>query len=197
MSSILVELTANIVSSHAATVEMSSDELLQEIQKVYAALKNLDSDVATGEEAVVKEATPVISPKKSIQKDQIICMICGKGGFKTLSRHLKQAHDMKASAYRKQFGIASGTPLAAKNYSEARRQSAINNNLGEKLAKGRATRMANLAAKKAVPEKAPKAVPAKTQKPVAAKTPKAAPAKVQKPVAAKAPKTATPRTKKK
>ena len=33
MSSILVELTANIVSSHAASVEMSSDELLQEIQK--------------------------------------------------------------------------------------------------------------------------------------------------------------------
>ncbi|MCE1226899.1 MAG: MucR family transcriptional regulator [Geobacteraceae bacterium] len=189
MSSILVELTANIVSSHAATVEMSSDELLQEIQKVYATLKNLDSDGATEEETVAKEAAPAISPKKSIQKDQIICLICGKGGFKTLSRHLKQAHDMKASAYRKQFGIPSGTPLAAKNYSEARRQSAINNNLGEKLAKGRATRMANLAAKKATPEKAPKAT--------AAKTAKAAPAKAPKAAAAKAPKTAAPRAKKK
>jgi len=189
MSSILVELTANIVSSHAATVEMSSDELLQEIQKVYAALKNLDSDGATEEETVAKEAVPAISPKKSIQKDQIVCLICGKGGFKTLSRHLKQAHDMKASAYRKQFGIASGTPLAAKSYSEARRQSAINNNLGEKLAKGRETRMANLAAKKAAPEKAPKAT--------AAKTAKAAPAKAPKAAAAKAPKAAAPRAKKK
>ena len=183
MSSILVELTANIVSSHAATVEMSSDELLQEIQKVYAALKNLDADGAIEEEAVTKEAAPAISPKKSIQKDQIICLICGKGGFKTLSRHLKQAHGMKASEYRKQFGIASGTPLAAKNYSEARRQSAITNNLGEKLAKGRATRMANLAAKKATPEKAAKATPAKAAK--------AAPAKAPKAPAAKAPKSAT------
>lgn len=164
MSSILVELTANIVSSHAGTVEMSSDELLQEIQKVYAALKNLDSDITTGEEAVIKETAPAISPKKSIQKDQIICLICGKGGFKTLSRHLKQAHGLKASEYRKQFGIASGTPLAAKNYSEARRQSAIDNNLGEKLAKGRATRMANLEAKKAAPAKAPKAPAAKAPK---------------------------------
>ena len=197
MSSILVELTANIVSSHAATVEMSSDELLQEIQKVYAALKNLDSDVATAEDAVAKEAAPAISPKKSIQKDQIICLICGKGGFKTLSRHLKQAHGMKASEYRKQFGIASGTPLAAKNYSEARRQSAINNNLGEKLAKGRATRMANLAAKKAAPEKAPKATPAKTAKAAPAKTPKTAAAKAPKAASTKAPKTAAPRAKKK
>ncbi|ACD96028.1 MucR family transcriptional regulator [Trichlorobacter lovleyi] len=168
MSSILVELTANIVSSHAATVEMSSDELLQEIQKVYAALKNLDSDNVIEEGTVAKEAAPAISPKKSIQKDQIICLICGKGGFKTLSRHLKQAHGLKASEYRKQFGIASGTPLAAKNYSEARRQSAINNNLGEKLAKGRATRMANLAAKKATLEKPKKSVPAKAPKSAAA-----------------------------
>ncbi|MDK9719002.1 MAG: MucR family transcriptional regulator [Trichlorobacter sp.] len=189
MSSILVELTANIVSSHAATVEMSSDELLQEIQKVYAALKNLDSDVASSEEAVIKEAAPAISPKKSIQKDQIICLICGKGGFKTLSRHLKQAHGIKASEYRKQFGIASGTPLAAKNYSEARRQSAIDNNLGEKLAKGRATRMANLEAKKAVPEKATKVTPSKATKPTAAKAPKTA--------IAKTPKAAVPRAKKK
>lgn len=157
MSSLLVELTANIVSSHAASVELSSDELLQEIQRVYAALKNLESDQTVEEEQTTKESTPAINPKKSIQKDQIICLICGKGGFKTLSRHLKQSHDMKASTYRKQFGIAAGTPLAAKSYSESRRQSAIDNNLGEKLAVGRAKRLATLAAKKAAPTKAKKA----------------------------------------
>lgn len=156
MSSILVELTANIVSSHAASVELTSDELLSEIQRVYSALKKLESDTVTEEEATTKEAAPAINPKKSIQKDQVICLICGKGGFKTLSRHLKQSHDIKASAYRKQFGIAAGTPLAAKNYSEARRQAAIDNNLGEKLAAGRANRLATLAAKKATPAKAPK-----------------------------------------
>lgn len=160
MSSLLVELTANIVSSHATSVELSSDELLQEIQRVYAALKNLESDQTVEEEQTSKENAPAINPKKSIQKDQIICLICGKGGFKTLSRHLKQSHDMKASAYRKQFGIAAGTPLAAKSYSEARRQSALDNNLGEKLAAGRAKRLATLAAKKALPAKVKK-TPAK------------------------------------
>jgi len=155
MSSILVELTANIVSSHAASVEMTSDELLIEIQRVYTALKNLETEVKSENITATKESAQAISPKKSIQKDQIICLICGKGGFKTLSRHLKQSHSIKSSEYRKQFGLPAGTPLAAKNYSEVRRQAALNNNLGEKLAKGRATRMANLTAK-------PKSIPAKT-----------------------------------
>lgn len=170
MSSVLVELTANIVSSHAASVEMTSEELLQEIQKVYTALKTLESGEVLAEETSVKEAAPAVSPKKSIQKDQVICLVCGKGGFKTLSRHLKQAHDMKPAAYRKQFGIPSGTALAAKNYSESRRQAALNNNLGEKLAQGRATRMANLAAKKAG---APKATSKAATKPSKAAAPKA------------------------
>lgn len=173
MSSILVELTANIVSSHAASVEMSSDELLLEIQKVYQALKNLDAEPGSEGTGAAQETPAVVNPKKSIQKDQIVCLICGKGGFKTLSRHLKQAHDMKPAAYRKQFKLPAGTPLAAKNYSEARRQAALNNNLGENLAKGRMARLERLAAakSKAVTTKAPKAT-AKPRKAAAPKAPK-------------------------
>jgi predicted transcriptional regulator len=168
MSSVLVELTANIVSSHAASVEMSSEELLLEIQKVYQALKQLDN--ATLPEGETAKPVPVMSAKKSIQKDQVVCLICNKGGFKTLTRHLKQVHDMKPGAYRKQFGMAAGTPLTAKNYSEARREAAKKINLGANLEKARATRMANLAAKKAVPAKGKKvaaAAPAKAKKVVA------------------------------
>lgn len=165
MSSLLVELTANIVSSHAASVEMTSEELLQEIQKVYAALKNLETDVPVEEASVNKEQTPALNPKKSIQKDQVVCLICGKGGFKTLTRHLRVVHNMKPGAYRKQFNLPAGIALAAKSYSEARRQAALDNNLGEKLALGRAKRMANYEAKKAAP--------VKTGKPATARTPKA------------------------
>lgn len=178
MSSILVELTASIVSSHAASIEMTSEELLQEIQKVYQTLKNLDSEPAQ-EATVATDAPAAMNPKKSIQKDQVICMICGKGGFKTLSRHLKQAHEIKPGAYRKQFGLPAGTPLAAKNYSEARRQAAITNNLSENLAKGRATRLARLSAAKSAPaaKTAPKAAPKTAaakpkRKTAAAKSPK-------------------------
>lgn len=171
MSSVLVELTANIVSSHAASVELTSEELLAEIQKVYQALKQLDNDAVTDVDGA--KPVPAMSPKKSIQKDQVVCLICNKGGFKTLTRHLRQVHDMKPGAYRKQFGLPAGTPLTAKNYSEARRAAAQKINLGANLEKARATRMANLAAKKGAPAKTKKAA-------VTAKPKKAAPSKTKK-----------------
>ena len=43
MPATLVELAANIVSSHASVKEMSTEELLQEIQKVYSALQQLET----------------------------------------------------------------------------------------------------------------------------------------------------------
>lgn len=138
MPSTLTELTASIVSAHAATVEMTQDELLVEIQKVHATLKALEEGaVVSPEQPLEAEAAPVMSAKKSIQKNQIVCLICGKGGLKTLTRHLKQVHGINPAAYRKQFGLPAGTPLAAKSYSEARREAALKNNLGEKLSKGR------------------------------------------------------------
>ena len=64
-------------------------------------------------------------------------MICGKP-MKTLARHLKTSHGMTASEYRKQFDIPRTQPLAARAYSESRRQMAIDRGLGENLAKARA-----------------------------------------------------------
>lgn len=136
----LIELTSEIVTAHASTVELTSDELLVEIQKVYAILKSLEDGGAITVSVPLDEGqttAPVMSAKKSIQKNQVVCLICGKDGFKTLTRHLKQVHGMSASAYRKQFGIPAGTPLVAKAYSESRRESAVKNNLSEKLSKGR------------------------------------------------------------
>jgi len=69
--------------------------------------------------------------------------------MKTLARHLKTAHDLKPGQYRKQFGIPSSQSLAARSYSESRRQLAIDRGLGEGLAKARAARKA--AAPKATP----------------------------------------------
>ena len=153
MSNLLVELTTRIVSSHASTVELTSEELIQEIQKVYTTLKQLDTEPSVPEAVVSSEKeVPAPAPKKSIQKDQIICLICNKGGFKTLARHLKQAHNMKPAEYRKQFGLPAGTVLAAKSYSDARRQAAIKNNLGEKLTAGRIKYQSEKSAKKAAPK---------------------------------------------
>src|SRR5512138_1027632 len=101
MSTTLLELTAEIVASHASTTAMTSDELLVEINKVFSALQQLEGGVVTTETEEVKQ--PAISLKKAFQANQVVCLICGKGGMKTLSRHLSTAHGMKPSEYRKQF----------------------------------------------------------------------------------------------
>ena len=176
MSATLLELTASIVSSHASMSEMTSEELLQEIQKVYSSLQKLEGVGASAIEATETKA-PAISAKKAFQADQVVCMICGKGGMKTLTRHLKQVHALKPGEYRKQFGISRSQPLTARNFSEARRKMAEERGLGDKLAKAREVRAANLAAKKpqpAAPAKAKtKAVAKVAAKPAKAKAKKA------------------------
>lgn len=177
MTATLVELTASIVSSHAAGTEMSADDLIQEINKVYATLKKLEIEGAAPEAAAGAPGAPAMSLKKAFQNDQIACLVCGKTGFKTLTRHLKQAHDLKPGQYRKQFNIPAGQSLTAKNYSEARRKAANENNLAANLEKARAARAAKKTAA-AVATKAPKAPKAKAAaKP--AKTAKAKPPKAK------------------
>jgi len=144
MSATLVKLTAEIVSSHATGTSLSSDDLLLEIEKVFSALKRLETEGAVGEAGEVP-AGPALTFKQAFKKDQVACMICGKTGFKTLTRHLKQTHDMMPGQYRKQFNIPSSQSLTAKNYSEARRQAANENNLAANLVKARAARVAKKA----------------------------------------------------
>jgi predicted transcriptional regulator len=139
MSKIL-EMAADIVSAHASNSAMSKEDLVAELQEIYSALSALEKGQVVATEAPVEEeAAPVISKRKAFGKKQILCMVCGKS-FTTLARHLKTAHDMKPGAYRKQFGIPAGTALAAKDYSESRRQMAIEKDLGAGLAKARAAR---------------------------------------------------------
>jgi predicted transcriptional regulator len=194
----LVEIAAQIVASHASSTPMTSDQLIFEIGKVHNALKNLEA--GQGIEGA-EEAKPALTVKEAFKKGEVVCMVCGKGGFKTLARHLSTAHALKPGEYKKQFGIPSKQALSAKNYSEARRKMAQDRGLADNLAKAREVRMANIEAKKGAAVKPAKAVkaakPAKVAKapkvvaeakaPKAAKVPKVAKvAKVAKPKAVKA-----------
>ena len=134
----ILEMAADIVAAHASTTNMTKEELVAELNDVYNALNNLEKGDINNER-VEAEQGPAVTRKKAFGKDKIYCMICGKG-FKTLSRHLKTSHEMSASEYRKQFDIPRAQSLAAKNYSDKRRQMAIDRGLGEKLAKARAAR---------------------------------------------------------
>jgi predicted transcriptional regulator len=148
----LVEIAAQIVASHASSTPMTSDQLIFEIGKVHNALKKLEAgETVEGVEETVKAS---LSVKEAFKKGEVVCMVCGKGGFKTLARHLSTSHGLKPGEYKKQFGIPSKQSLSAKNYSEARRKMAQDRGLADNLAKAREVRMANIEAKKATPTKA-------------------------------------------
>jgi predicted transcriptional regulator len=145
-SQALLKLTSDIVASHASANELSRDALLAEIEQVFAKLASLGGiegvappvlgDLAAEEESEIVPAVPL---EAAFGAEKVFCMICGKG-MKTLKRHLSTAHDLKPGQYRKRLGIPPGTPLVAKNYSEARKKMAQDLNLAEGLAKARAAR---------------------------------------------------------
>lgn len=189
----LVELAANVITSRAANTNLTADELIAEIGKVHTALMRLESGQSVDEAGTAEEVKAVhLTLKEAFRKTEVVCMVCGKAGFKTLARHLSTAHGMKPNAYRKQFGIPRTQALSAKNYSEARRKMAMDRGLADNLTKARAVRKANITARmeQAVKSKEAQGKPAKV-----AKAPVAAPAPVKTantPAPAKAAKAAAP-----
>jgi predicted transcriptional regulator len=150
MSTIL-ELTAQIVSKHAAKTSMSTEQLLQDMHLIHAALKQIEEGGSSDQPEQQREESPTLTIKQAFKKNEVICMVCNKGGFKTLGRHLSTVHNLKPGQYRKQFGIKSTQKLAAKSFSEARSKAAIDRGMVDILANAREKRMANIEAKKNVP----------------------------------------------
>lgn len=136
----LLEMAAEIVAAHASTTAMTKEELVAELTAVHAALSALEKGEAVASEPTTEEKAPqAISKKKAFGKDKVVCMLCNKE-MKTLARHLKTAHGVTPSEYRKQFDIPRTQPLAARAYSESRRLMAVERGLGDNLAKARAAR---------------------------------------------------------
>ena len=143
---LLLQMTTDIVASHASVNELSQADLLGEIEQVFKKLASLSGGVEMEEVAVeealpaqAEELRPAVPLAAAFGAEKVFCMVCGQG-MKTLKRHLSTAHSMKPGQYRKAFGIPAGTPLVAKNYSEARKKMAADLNLAERLVKARAAR---------------------------------------------------------
>jgi predicted transcriptional regulator len=136
METSLLELAANIVTTHASSKEIKLDQLMDEIKRVYAKLKGIEQG-----DGLETEQKPAVTIEQAFQKDQVVCMICGKAGMTTLKRHLTIAHDMKPGQYKKQFNISADQTLAAADYVEKRRQMALDRGLADNLAKARAAKI--------------------------------------------------------
>lgn len=130
MAKSLTEMAAEIVAAQASHAAMSAEEMDAALKKAFDALKSIKA-IEEGAEA---ELAPM-DPKKSIQRNKVICLECGKE-FKQLgNRHLKE-HGLDAKEYRKKYGFSARQPLSAKNLSAKRRKTAMALGLGEKLQKG-------------------------------------------------------------
>lgn len=139
MSTELLKMTTQIVTSHASINELTSQELINEIKSVYSTLSVLLGEKGvlpeievvseTGKEsAEVKPAVPI---EESIQDDYIVCLECGKR-FRTLKAHLRRAHELTPAVYCQRFGLdPKKYTLVSRNYSEQRRQLAKDKGLGE------------------------------------------------------------------
>ncbi|MBI5445497.1 MAG: MucR family transcriptional regulator [Deltaproteobacteria bacterium] len=143
----LLAMTTEIVSAHASATGMKKEDLLEEIGQVFVRLAGIAGvDVPAGQVPVPQAAPaepepikPAVPLEAAFGADKVFCMECGQG-MKTLKRHISSAHGMKPGEYRRKFGIPSGTPLVAKNYSDQRKAMAKDLKLGERLVKARAAK---------------------------------------------------------
>jgi len=137
MSKTLVQMTAEIIQSQITSKQMSTEEIKAALNETFQALRALQDSEAGGFGVVETEteaATSVIDPKKSIQKNKIVCIECGQE-FKMLSpKHLK-SHNLTSKEYRKKHGLSARQPLCAKTLSERRSQSGKERGLPDNLRK--------------------------------------------------------------
>ena len=135
MSKTLVQMTAEIIQSQITSKQMTTDEIKAALTETFQALKSLQDAEAGGViETETEATTSVIDPKKSIQKNKVVCIECGQE-FKMLSpKHLK-SHGLNSKEYRKKHGLSARQPLCAKTLSEKRSQSGKERGLPDNLRK--------------------------------------------------------------
>ena len=135
MSKTLVQMTTDILQSQISSKQMSTDEIKAALNDIFQALKALQDAEAAG--VVVtepEENNPAVDPKKSIQKNKIVCLECGQE-FKMLSPKHLASHSLDSKSYRKKYGFAARQPLCAKALSEKRSASGKERGLPDNLRK--------------------------------------------------------------
>jgi len=139
MSKSLVEMTAEIIQAQISGKGMTTEEVKTALNDTYQTLKCLLDAEVSGQAVEGAESKPVMEPKRSIQKNKIICLECGQE-FKMLSpKHLK-SHGLTPREYRKKYGFSARQPLCAKSLSERRSKSGKERGLPANLKKAIAAR---------------------------------------------------------
>ena len=127
----LLALTTEIVAAHVSNNTVALGDLPQLINQVYSSLAN----IGTAPAAPAIRPQPVVSIKKSVQPDYIVCLEDGKK-LKMLKRHLKTAYNMSPESYRERWGLPQDYPMVAPNYARQRSRLAKQIGLGTRARRG-------------------------------------------------------------
>ena len=128
-TSILLELTADIIAAHLSHNQVTTEALPSLIQSVYRSL----STVGEPETEPSITPTPAVPVKKSVFPDFIVCLEDGKK-LKMLKRHLQTSYGMTPDDYRTKWGLPRDYPMVAPNYASTRSTLAKQIGLGRKVA---------------------------------------------------------------
>ncbi len=133
MAKTLTEMAVELATAQASHSTMSAEDMETYLTKTFQTLKNLKTMEEGDLENIEAIAEPALDPKKSILKNKVICLECGRE-FKILtSKHLLKEHNMDSKEYRQKYGFSSRQSLAARVLSAQRRATAKKHKLGEKL----------------------------------------------------------------
>ena len=118
-----------IVSAYAKRNALAPDQLPQLIAIVHGAFARIESGQSPP--APQHALVPAVSVKRSVQRDAITCLDCGKPQ-KMLKRHLLTSHQLTPDQYRERWGLARDYPMVAPGYAAQRSELAKSIGLGRR-----------------------------------------------------------------
>ncbi len=131
----LVEMCTDIVSAQASHTAMSSEDIVESLRQVFRTLQ----EVQHLGDTIEQDGWVTRDPQSSIQRNQVLCLECGKA-FKLLSNRHLALHDLTPRAYKHKHGIRMTQALSARTLSTRRRKLAKELGMGKQLAEWRAER---------------------------------------------------------
>jgi len=111
----LVETTAKIVTAYVSNNRLMAAELPALINAVFQTVAGVNG----GSAHVGEPLKPVVSVKRSVTDDYIVCLEDGKK-FKSLKRHLRTSYGLSPEQYRAKWGLPADYPMVAPNYAAQR-----------------------------------------------------------------------------
>ena len=119
-----LELVSKIVSAYVSNNSLPPSEIPHVIMTVHEGLKSSGQATSSPPE-------PAVPINKSVTPNYVICLEDGMK-LKMLKRHLRNAFDMSPDEYRQRWGLPSGYPMVAPEYSARRSELAKKIGLGRK-----------------------------------------------------------------